>query len=130
MLWLPTWSGAGWVAGGQIRPTTGPTVFADDVIGTFLPRGRRPLLDTALRQGRVEGGPPQHALAPAQAVPVRRGDRVIAVIARHADPAFARTGRLERAYLEAYSALAQMVADGVFPATGPRRGSRRLAARG
>lgn len=119
VLWLPTWSGSGWVAGGQIRPTTGPTVFADDVIGAFQPRGRRPLLDTALRQGRVEGGPPQHALAPAQAVPVRREDRVIAVIARHADPAFARTGRLERAYLEAYSALAQMVADGVFPATGP-----------
>ncbi len=31
VLWLPTWSGSGWVAGGQIRPTTGPTVFADDV---------------------------------------------------------------------------------------------------
>ena len=51
VLWLPTWSGSGWVAGGQIRPTTGPTVFADDVIGTFLPRGRRPLLDIAASAG-------------------------------------------------------------------------------
>ena len=56
---------------------------------------------------------------------------MIAVIARHADPAFARTGRLERAYLEAYSALAQMVADGVLPRDRVRgAGRRRLAAGG
>ena len=41
VLWLPTWNGSGYVAGAQMRPTTGATVFADDLVGTFLPKGRR-----------------------------------------------------------------------------------------
>jgi two-component sensor histidine kinase len=119
VLWLPTWNGSGYVAGAQMRPTTGPTVFTDDLVGGFLPKGRRPLLDTAMSQGRIVGAGAEHALVPAQAIPVVRDGRTIAVIARHADPATARrTSRLEDAYLETFEQLATMVAEGSFPYAG------------
>ena len=117
VLWLPTWNGSGFVVGAQMRPTTGPTVFADDLVGTFLPTGRRPLLDEALRSGRVVHSAAAHALVPAEAVPVRGvGGTAVAVVARHADPAAGRTsGRLEQAYLAIAEQLTGMVADGTFP---------------
>jgi two-component sensor histidine kinase len=128
VLWLPTWNGSGYVAGAQMRPTTGPTVFADDLVGTFLPRGRRPLLDEALELGKVVRSRTELALAPAEAMPVR-GDhrpgeapRVVAVVARHVDPATARSGRLEAAYLEVADRLAVMVAEGAFPFAGGLEG--------
>ena len=124
VLWLPTWNGSGYVAGAQMRPTTGATVFADDLVGTFLPRGRRPLLDEALELGRVVRSRTEHALAPAEAVPVRGDEgRVVAVVARHADPAMSRTrGRLETAYVEVADQLARMVAEGSFPFPGGLEG--------
>src|SRR5205807_5013491 len=64
------------------------------------------------------------ALAPAEALPVvGTNDRVLAVVARHADPAATRTsGRLERAYLEIGERLSEMVAEGSFPFTGGLEG--------
>ena len=53
VLWLPDRSGEGFRAGAQMRPTTGPTAYVDDVVGTFLPAGRRPLLEEAFRTGRL-----------------------------------------------------------------------------
>ena len=47
VLWLPDKEGTGYWAAGQMRPTTGPTALLDDVLGTFIPKGRRPLLDAA-----------------------------------------------------------------------------------
>src|SRR4051794_22475646 len=35
ILWLPDRDGQGFWAGGQMRPTTGPTAYVDDIIGTF-----------------------------------------------------------------------------------------------
>ncbi len=124
VLWLPTWNGSGYVAGAQMRPTTGATVFADDLVGTFLPRGRRPLLDEALELGKVVRSRTEHALAPAEALPVRGDEgRVVAVVARHADPAMSRTrGRLETAYVEVADQLARMVAEGSFPFPGGLEG--------
>ena len=125
MLWLPTWNGSGYVAGAQMRPTTGSTVFGDDLVGTFLPKGRRPLLDEALELGRVVRSRTELALAPAEALPVRGPRRAacVAVVARHADPATTRTsGRLEAAYLEVAERLAEMVAEGTFPFPGGLEG--------
>jgi two-component sensor histidine kinase len=117
VLWLPTWNQTGYLAAAQQRPTTGPTVFTDDVIGSFLPRGRRPFLDRALDQRTVAVGPTGHALVPAEAIPVVRGGAAIAVIARHRDPGASRTtGRLETAYLDAFADLSAMVVAGEFPA--------------
>ncbi len=39
VLWLPDRSGAGLWVGGQVRPTTGPTAYVDDLVGTYAPRG-------------------------------------------------------------------------------------------
>jgi hypothetical protein len=59
VLWLPDRDGRGFWAGGQMRPTTGPTALTDDVLGTFVPAGRRRMLDEAHATGRLvrEGDP-------------------------------------------------------------------------
>ena len=78
VLWLPDRAGTGFWAAGQMRPTTGPTALLDDVLGTFIPAGRRPLLDAAYAQGRVvrEGDPEWRDDVPVrvETIPVRRGE--------------------------------------------------------
>jgi two-component sensor histidine kinase len=122
VLWLPDRDGKGFWAGGQMRPTTGPTAYVDDVIGTFVPSQRRPVLDEALASGTVirEGDPEWRDDVPVrvEAIPVRHGDRVIAVIARSTNLHGVRTpSRLELTYLDIAAELAQMIALGHFPGT-------------
>ena len=77
VLWLPDREGTGFWAGGQMRPTTGPTAYVDDIVGTFVPAGRRPHLDTAYAEGRLvrEGDPEWRDDVPVrvETIPVRRG---------------------------------------------------------
>jgi two-component system, sensor histidine kinase PdtaS len=125
VLWLPDRDGRGFWAGGQMRPTTGPTALVDDVVGTFVPTGRRRMLDLALEQGRLvrEGDPEWRDDVPVreETIPVRRKDRVIAVIARNTNLLGVRTpSRLELAYLETASDLTQMISRGHFPHPGQR----------
>jgi two-component sensor histidine kinase len=125
VLWLPARDGSGYWAGAQMRPTTGPTAFVDDVVGTFVAEGRRPLLDAALHEGRIarEGDPEWRDDVPVrvEAIPVRRGDRVIAVVARNTNLQGVRTpSRLELSYLQTASELSLMIAGGHFPFTGQR----------
>jgi two-component sensor histidine kinase len=125
VLWLPDRRGRGLWAGAQMRPTTGPTAYVDDLVGTFVPHGRRMLLDEALTQGRVarEGDPEWRDDVPVrvEAIPVRRGDRIVAVIARNTNLLGVRTpSRLELAYLQTASDLTQMIARGFFPYPGQR----------
>jgi two-component sensor histidine kinase len=120
VLWLPDSDGAGWWAAGQIRPTTGPTALVDDVIGTFVPAGRRPMLDEAYERGRIvrEGDPELRDVVPVrvETVPVRRGARLIACVARSTNLIGVRTpSRLELSYLETAGDLTQMIAAGEFP---------------
>ncbi|TAK70820.1 MAG: ATPase [Actinomycetota bacterium] len=118
VLWLPTWNDGGFVAGAQVRPTTGPTRVPDDLVGTFVARGRRTVLDKALAQRRIVADrDPARPGQPAafEAVPVRHDDRVIAVIGRYSAVAVRPAGRLEEVYLATADALAQMVAEGTFP---------------
>ena len=122
VLWLPDRDGKGFWAGGQMRPTTGPTAYVDDVIGTFVPSQRRPLLDQALASGAVvrEGEPEWRDEVPVrvEAIPVRCDGRVIAVIARSTNLHGVRTpSRLELTYLDIAAELAQMIALGHFPGT-------------
>src|SRR5689334_15872016 len=95
VLWLPDRAGTGFWAAGQMRPTTGPTALLDDVLGTFMPAGRRPLLDAAYAQGRVvrEGDPEWRDDVPVrvETIPVRRGAEVIAVIGRNTNLLGVRT---------------------------------------
>ena len=125
VLWLPDREGKGFWAGAQMRPTTGPTAFVDDVVGTFIPAGRRAMLDAAYAQGRLirEGDPEWRDDVPVrvETIPVRRANRVIAVVARNTNLLGVRTpSRLELSYLQTASDLTQMIAHGYFPTTGQR----------
>jgi two-component sensor histidine kinase len=125
VMWLPDRQGHGFWAGGQMRPTTGPTSYVDDIVGTFAAHGRRPLVDAAYEQGRVvrEGDPEWRDDVPVrvEAIPVRRDGRVIAVIARNTNLLGVRTpSRLEISYLQTAADLTQMIAAGYFPAPGQR----------
>jgi len=120
VLWAPTADETQYVAVAQMRPNTGPTSYVDDLVGHLVPRGRRPLLDQALDEGRIvrEGDPEWREAVPVrvESIPVRRGDRVVAVIARNTNLLTARTpSRLELTYLQTASDLAQMIATGRFP---------------
>ncbi|MGI9196601.1 MAG: sensor histidine kinase [Candidatus Nanopelagicales bacterium] len=116
VLWLPTWNSGGWVAAALVRPATAPTALPDDLVGSFVPKGRTPDLDRAAATGRVlthrEGSVPREM----EAVPIRSGSRVIAVIARH--PVTREGGRLESVYLETADLLLGMAAQGTFPPPG------------
>ena len=125
VLWLPDAEGKGWWAGGQMRPTTGPTALVDDVHGTFVPVGRRRMLDEAFELGRLvrEGDPEWRDDVPVrvEVIPVRRGARVIAAIARSTNLLGIRTpSRLELSYLQTAGDLTRMIASGYFPQPGPR----------
>ena len=120
VLWLPDREGKGWWAGGQMRPTTGPTALVDDVMGTFVPVGRRRMIDEAFALGRVvrEGDPEWRDDVPVrvEVIPVRRQGRVIASIVRSTNLLGVRTpSRLELSYLQTAGDLTQMIASGAFP---------------
>ena len=117
VLWLPDREGKGFWSGAQMRPTTGPTAYVDDVVGTFIPVGRRPLLDAAFAQGRLvrEGDPEWRDDVPVrvETIPVHRAGRVVAVVGRNTNLLGVRTpSRLELAYLQAAADLTQMIAQG------------------
>ncbi|WP_122818214.1 PAS domain-containing sensor histidine kinase [Nocardioides pantholopis] len=125
VLWLPDRDGKGFWAAGQMRPTTGPTAYVDDVVGTFMPHGRRPMLDLAYAEARLvrEGDPEWRDDVPVrvETIPVRRAGAVIAVVARNTNLLGVRTpSRLELSYLQTAADLTQMIAQGDFPVPGPR----------
>lgn len=120
VLWLPDREGDGWWAGAQMRPTTGPTAYVDDVVGSHLAPGVRPMLEEALRTGRVvrEGRPDLRDAVPVrvEAIPVRRGARLLGVVSRTTNLLGVRTpSRLELAYLATAAELTAMIGAGLFP---------------
>ncbi len=122
VLWAPLAAG-GWLALAQIRPTTSPTAFPDDIVGTVRPGSEAPFLGVALRERRIcrEGDPEWTRGVPVrhETLPVVRDGRVLAVIERSTNLVSARTpSRLDLAYLRAADDLAQMVAAGSFPRPG------------
>ncbi|RNL85464.1 sensor histidine kinase [Halostreptopolyspora alba] len=135
VLWVRLRDDTGWVAVSQMRPTTGPTAFQDDLVETILRddptrtadtesatrvREKRLLIDRAWREGRIcrEGDPDWSGGVPVreETIPVRREDRLIGVIQRSTNLSAARTpSRLELTYLQSASDLAQMISEGEFP---------------
>jgi two-component sensor histidine kinase len=123
VLWAPMLDDTRWLALAQIRPTTGPTAFPDDIVGTELAAAERPFLDVARRERRIcrEGDPEWTSGIPVrhETIPVVSDGRVIAVIERATNLSSARTpSRLDLAYLRAADDLSQMVAAGMFPSPG------------
>jgi two-component sensor histidine kinase/PAS domain-containing protein len=133
VLWVAA-SDGGWLAVAHVRPSTGATVYYDDVVGSRLPRGRRPQLDRAADLGRIcrERDPEWQDEVPVreETIPVVRAGRVIAVVSRHTNLAAARTpSRLELTYLQCADDLARMIATGDYPIADAPTGSRRGAPR-
>ncbi|AMM08357.1 PAS domain-containing sensor histidine kinase [Streptomyces albidoflavus] len=120
ILWVPTRDGTRYVSVAQMRPNTGPTSYQNDMVGHLVPRGRRPMLDLALDEGRIvrEGDPEWREEVPVrvESIPVCREGRILGVIARNTNLLTVRTpSRLELTYLQSASDLAQMIAAGSFP---------------
>jgi two-component sensor histidine kinase len=112
-----------WVAVAQIRPTTGPTAYPEDLVGAVSAHGRRGLVDVAWREGRIcrEGDPEWGSGIPVreESIPVRRGRRILGIIQRSTNLSSARTpSRLELTYLQSASDLAKMINEGRFPFPG------------
>src|SRR5689334_22148607 len=106
-----------------MRPTTGPTTFLDDMVGTCAGLSDRPFVHTAYHEKRIcrEGDPEWTRGVPVrrESIPVVRDGAVIAVIERSTNLSSARTpSRLELTYLKGADDLAQMVAAGTFPYPG------------
>jgi two-component sensor histidine kinase len=123
VLWAPLRTGSGWVALAQMRPTTGPTALYDDMVGTVVAAGERPLVEAARAEQRIcrEGDPEWTHGVPVrrESIPVTRDAELVAVIERSTNLSSARTpSRLELTYLKGADDLAQMVAAGMFPHPG------------
>jgi len=126
VLWVPTWNSGGFTAVAQARPTTGPTAIPEDVVGRFVAKGRRPTLDRAYASGRIvrssdflseqsSGFRDGVDSGVHEAIPVARGGRVIAVIARHTAGRSELGGALETAYLSSAADVIAMIPTGEFP---------------
>jgi two-component sensor histidine kinase len=123
LLLVPDDTAEQFVVVAQMRPTTGPTVYQDDLVGCVLTAAERPQLAAAFTEGRIcrEGDPVWIGEAPIrqEALPVRVGDAVVAIVTRDTNVAAARTpSQLEIAYLRSANELAQMLAEGRWPYPG------------
>ncbi|GAB3297551.1 ATPase [Epidermidibacterium keratini] len=129
VLWVPTRTDE-IVCIAHVRPTTGPTAYQQDLIGT---KAQAPYADAIRRALRGDDPPGRVITDGRDAFAVRRepDGRVIAALTRRRQAAIrASSSALEMAYLESSSSLLWMVANGTFPPahasaemmTGPRAG--------
>jgi two-component sensor histidine kinase len=105
---------------GQVRPTTGQTLYPMDLVGSVVDEVARPLVARALRKGEiVEGDAPvlgSTERVRVQCIPVRYEDEVVAVVTREARPILGRQlGELEHHYLALFDRFAHMIGEGTFP---------------
>ncbi|MGB3773332.1 MAG: sensor histidine kinase [Rhodococcus sp. (in: high G+C Gram-positive bacteria)] len=103
----------------QCRPTTAPTVIPVDKVGAVVGDTEHPEVAQCLRLGAIVRDPRPdrsgHNL-PSDAVPVRSGGRVVAVLTRESAPVSGRpSSLLESAYRECAHHLCDMIAEGAFP---------------
>ena len=112
-----------WLTVAHMRPTTGPTTWPDDLIGTQVAAAAARRFERAAATGRIqregdlEWAP--RARVRAEVVPVRRGSKVVAVLTREAISTAARMpSALELTYLTTAGELLQMIGEGRFPFPG------------
>jgi len=119
VLWLPVDDGR-FVAIAQCRPSTGSTVYDDDIVESMATPSQCVQLCAALAERRpLRSRHPRRYGDMAireEAVPVVHNGQAIAVMTRHANYGGARTpSRLEENYVEAADNLVSMIARGVYP---------------
>ena len=116
VLWVRTLD-THWLAVAHMRPTTGPTAYPHDVVGEDV--ADSPRVERAWREGRILRDAGSRVSVRQETVPVRRGDRVIAVLSRDTNAAVTRVpSPLELAYLSSAGELLQMIGEGAFPFPG------------
>ena len=120
LLWVPAPDGS-FLCVAQCRPTTGPTAYLHDQVGTVIRGGRSTPMRVALTEGRIyrEADPDWDGDLPIrrEAIPVRLNGSAVAVLGRDSNLASVRSpSQLELVYLQSAADLAAMVADGSFPA--------------
>ncbi|MET9485548.1 histidine kinase N-terminal domain-containing protein [Nocardia sp. NPDC006630] len=137
LLWVgtgPIADGAEVVCVAQARPTTAPTVHPEDLVGSLATKEMHPQIFEALQSNdivRVDTDSevsgvyhPQPVHAIREAIPVRVGDDVIAILGRDTDVQRRKMrSSLEIAYMAASDDLCQMVNDGTWPTLEDRTGS-------
>jgi two-component sensor histidine kinase len=126
----------GFVAIAHCRPSTGPTVHQEEVVGTMAAAGRignlqRALDERMLVASREPRWDETYAVREDALPIVMRNGRTIAVLTREVSQAASRSSsRLELNYKGAADDLLQMITRGEFPVqtsiTGPRRGAPRV----
>jgi two-component system, sensor histidine kinase PdtaS len=120
VLWVRDHDPSVFWAAAQIRPFTGVTSLFDDVVGDLIAYSPEHLVSEAFLSGEMvqtsERKLQAGLLVDTHAIPVKLGDRVIAVVEQRTSQLGVRApSSLERAYLEAGSELAKMIAIGDFP---------------
>ncbi len=126
LLFVPTDEvGTEFAIAGQIRPTTGQTLYRDDHVGLRVDDIDRPLVARAFALGEVVEGEvpikPTNRRARVMCIPITHDGVVVGVLSRELVPDFAERrdpGELERTYLQTFHQLAKMIASGVFPFVG------------
>ena len=121
LLYVPDEAGR-WVTIAQVRPATGQTIYPHDYVGTMA-ESELPLLSRAYGEGVICEGEIVVESEPEpvrmMAIPVRSGDRVLAVLTREWSGRSGRQpGELERTYIGLFGRFAAMIADGLFPFSG------------
>ena len=115
LMWVRRDDGA-LVCVAQCRPNTSPTVLLTDAVGTVAGTERFPQVTAAFESGTIGEGEPA---AGVEAVPVRHGDAVVAVLTHQTAVAARRkSSPLEAAYLDCANDLQRMLAEGTFPNVG------------
>lgn len=104
----------------QVRPTTGQTLYPEDLVGRVVEEAERPLVARAWHLGEITTG-----IAPVlgsterarlECIPVRQAGRTVGVVSLEAATTSGRRpGELERVYVDVFDRLARMVAEGSFP---------------
>jgi len=112
-----------WLTVAHMRPTTGPTTWPEDLIGSEVPAAAGRRFERAVDTGRILGdsSPEWHPGMPvhAEVVPVRHGTKVVAVLTRESLSTAARMpSALELTYLTTAGELLQMIGEGRFPFAG------------
>ncbi|HUC33019.1 MAG TPA: sensor histidine kinase [Ilumatobacteraceae bacterium] len=112
-----------WLTIAQVRPATGQTIYPVDYVGTAAER-ELPLLTKAYAEGAICEGEIEVEIVPEpvrmMAIPVVSGGKVLAVLSREWSGRSSRSpGELERTYLGLFSRFAAMIAEGLFPFSGP-----------
>ncbi|MDX1888624.1 sensor histidine kinase [Mycolicibacterium sp. 050158] len=117
----------------QVRPNTAPTVLLADAVGTVNTASDMPVVVEAFQSGHIgresdagqADSPPEGRWLNVEAVPVRHGQQVVAVLTHQTALVDRRKASpLERAYLDCAADLLRMLSEGTFPNVGDLAMSR------